>query len=110
MRVAILVLAFLPFVYFAVRDQIFHLRGRKVSLSENLLHLALGITLAILFTQALAGHHAAMLGALAADTHGRVVGEGGPAEHGARIAVGQISHDVGGYGVSDTHVNTRSSR
>jgi len=64
MRIAILVAAFLPFVYFAVRDQIFHLRGRTVSLAENLLHLALGITLAILFSQALAGRHLAMLGAL----------------------------------------------
>ena len=64
MRVAILVAACLPFVYFAVRDQIFHLRGRQVGLAENLLHLALGITLAILFTQALAGRHLAMLGAL----------------------------------------------
>lgn len=64
MRIAILVAAFLPFVYFAARDQIFHLRGRKVGLAENLLHLALGITLAILFTQALAGRHLAMLGAL----------------------------------------------
>jgi hypothetical protein len=63
-RVAILVAAFLPFVYFAARDQIFHLRGRKVGLAENLLHLALGITLAILFTQALAGRHLAMIGAL----------------------------------------------
>jgi len=64
MRIAILVAAFLPFVYFAARDQIFHLRGRKVSLAENLLHLALGITLAILFTAALAGRHLAMIGAL----------------------------------------------
>jgi hypothetical protein len=64
MRIAILVLAFLPFVYYAGRDQIFHLRGRKVSVWENLLHLALGITLATLFTQALKGHHAAMVGAL----------------------------------------------
>jgi hypothetical protein len=64
MRTMILVLAFLPFVYFAVRDQIFHLRGRKVGVSENLLHLALGIALATLFTQALAGHHAGMIGAL----------------------------------------------
>ena len=38
MRTAILVLAFVPFLYFAVRDQIFHLRGRKVGVSENLLH------------------------------------------------------------------------
>lgn len=64
MRTTILVLAFLPFVYYAIHDQIFHLRGRKVSVAENLLHLALGISLAMLFTQALASHYASMLGAL----------------------------------------------
>jgi hypothetical protein len=64
MRTAILVAAFLPFVYFAARDQIFHLRGRKVGVSENLLHLALGITLATLFTQALTGRYTYMVGAL----------------------------------------------
>lgn len=64
MRTLILVAAFLPFVYFAVRDQIFHLRGRKVGVSENLLHLGLGITLAIFFTQALKARYPAMIGAL----------------------------------------------
>jgi|SRR6185369_5064010 len=64
MRTALLILMFLPFLYYAGRDQIFHLRGRKVSLWENLLHLGLGITLATLFTQALAGRHAQMIGAL----------------------------------------------
>jgi hypothetical protein len=63
-RTAILVAAFLPFVVYATRDQIFHLRGRKVSVSENLLHFGLGITLATLFTQALKGNHAMMVGAL----------------------------------------------
>jgi hypothetical protein len=64
MRTVLLIVMFLPFLYYAGRDQIFHLRGRKVSLSENLLHLGLGITLATLFTQALAGRHAQMIGAL----------------------------------------------
>ena len=31
MRAAILVLSFLPFIYFAAKDTAFHLRGRKVS-------------------------------------------------------------------------------
>jgi Cu/Ag efflux pump CusA len=63
-RTAILVLTFLPFVYYAGKDAIFHLRGRKVSATENLLHLGLGLVLATLFSLALAGRHAAMVGAL----------------------------------------------
>lgn len=63
-RTAILVLAFLPFVWYAGKDAVFHLRGRKVSATENLLHLGLGVILAILFSLALAGRHAAMIGAL----------------------------------------------
>jgi uncharacterized membrane protein len=64
MRTALLVLTFLPFVYYAGKDAVFHLRGRKVSASENILHLALGLVLAMLFSLALAGRHAAMVGAL----------------------------------------------
>jgi hypothetical protein len=64
MRTALLVLTFLPFVYYAGKDAVFHLRGRKVSATENVLHLALGLILAILFSLALAGRHAAMVGAL----------------------------------------------
>jgi hypothetical protein len=64
MRTIVLVLAFVPFLYFATKDQIFHLRGRRVSLAENLLHLGIGLTLVVLFTHALAGRYAIMVAAL----------------------------------------------
>jgi len=63
-RAAILVLSFLPFVYYAGKDTAFHFRGRKVSLTEHILHAAIGIVLLILFTHALMGHHLVVLGAL----------------------------------------------
>jgi hypothetical protein len=61
MRTALLILAFLPFLYFAAKDQIFHLRGRRVSLAENLLHLGIGLTLVLVFSHALSGHYAILL-------------------------------------------------
>ena len=64
MRAAILVLSFLPFVYYAGKDTAFHFRGRKVSLTEHILHAAIGIVLLMLFTHALMGHHLVVLGAL----------------------------------------------
>jgi len=64
MRAAILVLSFLPFVYYAGQDTAFHFRGRKVSLTEHILHAAIGIVLLMLFTHALMGHHLVVLGAL----------------------------------------------
>src|SRR4051794_28180912 len=64
MRTAILVAAFLPFVYFAARDQIFHLRGRKVGVSENLLPLAPGIPPATLSPRARAARSPYMAGRL----------------------------------------------
>lgn len=41
----LLTLAFLPFAWFAARDFRLHLRARKVSLAENVLHVALGLLL-----------------------------------------------------------------
>lgn len=38
--------ALAPFLFYATKDQILHLRARKVSVWENLVHLALGIVLA----------------------------------------------------------------
>jgi len=64
MRAAILVLSFLPFVYYAGKDTAFHFHGRKVSPTEHILHAAIGIVLLILFTHALMGHHLVVLGAL----------------------------------------------
>ena len=63
-RAAILVLSFLPFVYYGGKDTAFHFRGRKVSLTEHILHAAIGVVLLILFTHALMAHHLVVLGAL----------------------------------------------
>ncbi len=64
-RAAILSFAFLPFLYYGTKDTIFHLRGRKVSRTEHILHLGIGVALVILFVQALLGRNLALLGALA---------------------------------------------
>src|SRR5262249_21601553 len=63
-RAAILVLSFVPFLYYGGKDTVFHFRGRKVSLTEHILHAAIGTVLLILFTHALMAHHLVVLGAL----------------------------------------------
>jgi hypothetical protein len=63
-RPLILSLSFLPFIYYGAKDTMFHFRGRKVSLTEHLLHAAIGIVLVIMFTHALMAHHLVVLGAL----------------------------------------------
>ena len=45
-------LALLPFLYFAARDQVLHFTVRRVSMAENVLHLALGILLAAVIVRA----------------------------------------------------------
>lgn len=64
MRAAILVCSFIPFVYYGAKDTAFHFRGRKVSRTEHILHAAIGLVLAIMFTHALMAHHLIMLGTL----------------------------------------------
>ncbi len=64
MRPLILSLSFLPFIYYGAKDTMFHFRGRKVSMTEHLLHAAIGIVLVIMFTHALMAHHLVVLGAL----------------------------------------------
>jgi hypothetical protein len=64
MRAAILGLSFLPFLYYGAKDTAFHFRGRKVSLTEHLLHAAIGLVLVVLFSHAVMAHHLAVLGAL----------------------------------------------
>ncbi len=63
-RAAILSLSFLPFVYFGAKDTMFHFRGRKVSLTEHILHAGIGAVLGIMFWHALLAHHLIVLGAL----------------------------------------------
>jgi hypothetical protein len=64
MRAAILVLTFLPFLYYGAKDTAFHFRGRKVSRTEHVLHAVIGVILAIMFTHAVMAHHLITLGAL----------------------------------------------
>src|SRR2546423_1760080 len=64
MRAAILVLSFLPFLYYGTKDTLFHFRGRKVSKTEHLIHGAIGIVLAILLSHALMAHHPTVLASL----------------------------------------------
>jgi hypothetical protein len=64
MRAVILSLSFLPFVYYGAKDTVFHLRGRKVTMPEHLLHAAIGVMLAIMFSHALMAHHLVVLAAL----------------------------------------------
>jgi hypothetical protein len=64
MRAVILCFSFLPFLYYGAKDTAFHFRGRKVSLTEHLLHAAIGMVLVIMFTHALMAHHLVMVGAL----------------------------------------------
>jgi len=63
-RAALLIFSFLPFVYYATKDNLFHFRGRKVSRTEHILHAAIGIALVIMFSHALMAHHLIVLGAL----------------------------------------------
>ena len=56
-RALILVFSFLPFLYYGAKDTAFHFRGRKVSLTEHIVHAAIGLVLVILFAHALRGDH-----------------------------------------------------
>lgn len=42
MRTSALAALLLPYLYFAFHDGVYHLRDRKVSIAEHLIHLALG--------------------------------------------------------------------
>jgi hypothetical protein len=55
-RAILLTLCLAPYVYFGVRDVLHHKQHRQVSLTERLLHLALGLTLVIVIPHAYLGH------------------------------------------------------
>jgi len=61
MRAGIVLIAFLPFLYYATKDNPFHFRGRKVSPPEHILHLAIGIALLIAVSHAVMGNSGVML-------------------------------------------------
>lgn len=64
MRAGIVLIAFLPFAYYATRDNLFHFRGRRVSPIEHILHLVIGIALFIAVSQAVVGNSGLMLAGL----------------------------------------------
>ena len=64
MRVAIVAISLLPYLYYGGKDNFYHFRGRRVSLMEHLLHLAIGILLVSAIASAFRGHIPMMLGAL----------------------------------------------
>jgi len=45
-----------PYLYFGIRDVLHHKHYRKVSFTERLLHITLGIALTIIISHAYAGH------------------------------------------------------
>jgi hypothetical protein len=63
-RSLILTLALLPYLYYGTLDNLYHFRGRRVSLAEHLLHLGVGITIVGAIASAYRGRLGAMLGCL----------------------------------------------
>jgi len=61
MRAGIVLISFLPFLYYATKDTLFHFTGRRVTLAEHGLHLAVGLSLAMVLTNAVLGKSPAML-------------------------------------------------
>lgn len=64
MRAGIVLVAFLPFLYYATKDHFFHFRGRQVTIAEHILHLAIGLSLAVVLGHAVLGNSGLMLAGL----------------------------------------------
>ena len=47
MRETLVIVSFLPFLYYATLDGAFHFRGRRVSLAEHVIHLVLGLAVGV---------------------------------------------------------------
>ena len=62
-RTVVLTAALIPFLIYATKDQILHLRARRVSLWENLVHLGLGVVLAAAIASAYAGRSGTVVAA-----------------------------------------------
>ena len=56
LRAVLLTFCLAPYVYFGIRDVLHHKHHRRVSLTERLLHLTLGLTLTIVIPHAYLGH------------------------------------------------------
>ena len=64
MRIALIVALFVPFAYFGLKDNAFHFRGRRVSISEHILHLAIGLAQVMMLAQAINGNFVMLFVAL----------------------------------------------
>src|SRR5207248_544636 len=64
MRAAIVAIALIPYLYYGGKDNFYHFRGRRVTLPEHILHLAIGILLISAISAAFRGRVPMMLGAL----------------------------------------------
>jgi len=64
MRIALMILSFLPFLHYGIKDNAFHFCGRKVTGWEHLLHVGIGICQAIMFIQAIRSDFILMFAAM----------------------------------------------
>ena len=63
-RSILLTVALLPYLYYGTKDNLYHFRGRRVSLVEHVLHLGVGITIVGAIASAYRGRMSAMIGGL----------------------------------------------
>lgn len=61
MRAVLLTFSLLPYLYYGVKDNAYHFRGRVVSKTEHMLHLAIGITLIAAIANAYTGRQAILI-------------------------------------------------
>ena len=64
MRIALIILSFIPFIHYGIKDNSFHFHGRKVTAWEHLLHIGIGMCQAIIFIQALRSDFILMFAAM----------------------------------------------
>ena len=74
-RVVILTVGLVPYVWFGLRDVLFHKRRRPSPWPERLLHLSLGLTLLTVVTHAFAGDRGVVLAGLVLFLAARVIDE-----------------------------------
>lgn len=63
-RSLILTAALAPYLYYGTKDNLYHFRGRRVSVVEHLLHLGIGVAIAGAIFNAYRGRTGAMIGGL----------------------------------------------
>lgn len=71
----LLTVSLAPYVYFGVRDVLHHKQHRRVSPAERVLHLTLGLTLAVVIPHAYQGHQDVVIPGLALFVTARLVDE-----------------------------------